>query len=32
MSNNYQPLENEGHAIHIIDENVERFCLEESMF
>ncbi|MGI0479299.1 KGK domain-containing protein [Geminocystis sp. CENA526] len=32
MPENYQPLENEAHAIHIIDEDVHRFYVGQSMF
>ncbi|MBL1209236.1 KGK domain-containing protein [Geminocystis sp. GBBB08] len=32
MTDNYQPLENESHAINIIDQDVHRFYVGESMF
>jgi hypothetical protein len=32
MNDNYHPLENEAHAINIIDSDVHRFYVGESMF
>ncbi|NCO75638.1 MAG: hypothetical protein GW795_08095 [Cyanobacteria bacterium] len=32
MTDNYKPLENEDHAINIIDSDVHRFYVDQSMF
>lgn len=32
MTDNYKPLENEAHAINIIDQDLHRFYVDQSMF
>jgi KGK domain len=32
MTDNYKPLENEGHVINITDNDVHRFCVDHHMF